>query len=292
MDSASARKVQERRTLRGTVDLAGRNALLGLAVAMVGTMTLLAVIGPWVAPYPPTEAVSGGQLLPPSSEHWFGTDSVGMDVFSRVIAAPRYDLTIALTATLIALGIGTPLGAVAGYYRNFLSEIVMRISDLVHSFPVFILAMATVIVAGQKPISIIAVIGLVNAPIYIRLMRAEVLSLRERTFVEAAITLGEPGHKIVLRHLIPNAISPIISQASITLGISMILTAGLSFIGAGVRVPTPEWGSMIAIGAGNVITGEWWPSFFPGLALCLTIFGFALLGDKLAALVDPIRRDP
>jgi peptide/nickel transport system permease protein len=167
----------------------------------------------------------------------------------------------------------------------------MRISDLVQSFPVFILAMAAVIVAGNDVTSIIYVIALVNAPIYVRLVRAEILSLRERTFVEAAVALGESGRTVVFRHLLPNAYGPILSNASITVGMSMLLTAGLSFIGAGVRVPTPEWGSMIAIGAPNVVTGEWWPSVFPGIALSLTVFGFALLGDSLAKITDPTRRD-
>jgi peptide/nickel transport system permease protein len=150
--------------------------------------------------------------------------------------------------------------------------------------------MAAVIVVGQGSFSLIVVIGFVNAPIYIRLMRAEILSLRERTFVEAAQSLGEKPRRILMRHLLPNAAAPIVSQASITIGVAMLLTAGLSFVGAGVRVPTPEWGSMIAIGASHIITGEWWPSLFPGLALATTVGGFALLGDSLPRLIDPLRR--
>jgi peptide/nickel transport system permease protein len=282
--------VRPSRRIAPTALGAGHGLSLYLGTGIVALMTLLAVIGTVIAPYSPTQAVSGAQLQPPSAGHWFGTDSVGMDVFSRVIAAPRTDLTIAVLSTVVALGIGSPLGAIAGYYRNTWSEILMRISDLIHSFPVFLLAMAAVIVAGQRMTSLIAVIGFVNAPIYIRLMRAEVLSLRERTFIEAAVTLGEPPRRIMFRHLVPNAASPIISQASITVGVSMLLTAGLSFVGAGVRVPTPEWGSMIAIGASHIVTGEWWPSLFPGLALATTVGGFALLGDSLPRLFDPLKR--
>jgi peptide/nickel transport system permease protein len=266
-----------------------RSLLAGGVIA--GIATLLAIIGPWIAPYSPTMAAGGDQLLPPSGSHWMGTDSVGMDVFSRVISAPRTDLTIALASTVLAILIGTPLGAMAGYYRSRWSELLMRVSDLVQSFPVFILAMAAVIVAGHEVTSIIYVIALVNAPIYIRLVRAEVLSLRERTYVEAAVALGESGRTVIFRHLVPNAYGPILSNASVTVGMSMLLTAGLSFIGAGVRVPTPEWGSMIAIGAPNVVTGQWWTSVFPGVALSLTVFGFALLGDTLARLSDPTQRD-
>lgn len=167
----------------------------------------------------------------------------------------------------------------------------MRLSDLVQSFPVFILAMVTVVVAGHNLQGIIFVVAIVNAPVFARLVRAEVLSLRERTFVEAAEALGLPGRRVIARHVVPNALGPIVAQASITVGFAMLLTAGLSFIGAGVRVPTPEWGSMIAIGAPNIVTGEWWPSVFPGLALSGTIFGFALLGESLQTLTDPMRNE-
>lgn len=261
-----------------------------IGVVIAGLASFLAVFGPWIAPYSTTNGISGTELLGPSASHWFGTDPVGLDVFSRVIAAPRTDLTIALVSTFLALFIGSPLGAVAGYYRNVWAEILMRLSDLIQSFPVFILAMATVVVTGHNITGIIFVIAFVNAPIYVRLVRAQVLSLRERTFIEASEALGETGSQVILRHLIPNALGPILAQASITVGVAMLLTAGLSFVGAGVRVPTPEWGSMIAIGASNIVTGQWWPSVFPGIALSVTVFGFALLGDSLADLADPSRR--
>jgi peptide/nickel transport system permease protein len=267
-----------------------RNSALLAGIVICGLAALLAILGPWIAPYDPTEAIGGHQLLAPSIHHLFGTDNVGMDVFSRVIAAPRTDLTIALGATVLAIALGIPIGGIAGYYRSFWSELLMRISDLIQSFPVFILAMATVVVTGQDAKSIIFVIAFVNAPIYVRLVRAEVLSLKSRTFVEAAVALGQPGWRIIARHLVPNAAGPILSNASITVGMSMLLTAGLSFVGAGVRVPTPEWGSMIAIGSPNVVTGQWWTSVFPGLALSVTVFGFGLLADVLARHADPRHR--
>ena len=262
------------------------NASLIVGAVVTGISFFGAVFGPMLAPYPSTEAGPGAQLLPPSAVHWLGTDDVGMDVFSRVIAAPRIDLTIALSATLLALVIGTTVGGIAGYFRAWWSELIMRISDLVQSFPVFILAMALVVVTGQEIWNVIFVVALVNTPIYVRLVRAEVLSLRERTFAEAAVTLGVSGLNVVRRHMIPNAIGPVISQASITAGFAMLLTAGLSFVGAGVRVPTPEWGSMISIGASSIVTGQWWPSMFPGIALSLSVFGFAMLGDGLSRLLS------
>ena len=246
---------------------------------------LLAVFGPLIAPYPPMQASAGQQLLAPSGAHWFGTDDVGMDVFSRVIAAPRIDLGIALSATVLALVIGTAIGGIAGYFRTWWSETIMRVSDLIQSFPVFILAMVLVTITGQEIWIVVVVIAFVNVPLYVRLIRAELLSLRERTFVEAAIVLGVPPLRIIRRHLIPNVLGIIINQASITMGVAMLLTAGLSFVGAGVRVPTPEWGLMIATGASSIVTGQWWPSVFPGIALSLSVFGFALFGDGVARML-------
>ena len=250
----------------------------------------LALLGPLLAPYPPMEPSAGQQLLPPSYAHWFGTDDVGMDVFSRVIAAPRVDLSIALSATILALTIGTTIGGIAGYFRTWWSELIMRISDLIQSFPVFILAMVLVTITGQEIWIVVVVIAFVNIPLYVRMIRAELLSLRERTFVEAAIVIGVPAWRIVFRHLIPNVIGTIINQATITMGVAMLLTAGLSFVGAGVRVPTPEWGVMIATGASSIVTGQWWPSVFPGVALSVSVFGFALFGDGVSRMLDSRER--
>jgi peptide/nickel transport system permease protein len=250
----------------------------------------LALLGPLLAPYPPMEPSAGQQLLPPSYVHWFGTDDVGMDVFSRVIAAPRVDLGIALSATILALTIGTTIGGIAGYFRTWWSELIMRISDLIQSFPVFILAMVLVTITGQEIWIVVVVIAFVNIPLYVRMIRAELLSLRERTFVEAATVIGVPAWRIIFRHLIPNVIGTIINQATITMGVAMLLTAGLSFVGAGVRVPTPEWGVMIATGASSIVTGQWWPSVFPGVALSLSVFGFALFGDGVSRMLDSRER--
>ena len=275
------------KSARGDGDL---NAAVVVGGFLAFGSILLAVFGPLLAPYPPMEANPGQQLLAPSGEHWFGTDDVGMDVFSRVIAAPRIDLGIALSATVLALAIGTAIGGIAGYFRTWWSEMIMRISDLIQSFPVFILAMVLVTITGQEIWIVVAVIAFVNVPLYVRLIRAELLSLRERTFVEAAIVLGVPPLRIIRRHLIPNVIGIIINQASITMGVAMLLTAGLSFVGAGVRVPTPEWGLMIATGAPSIVTGQWWPSVFPGIALSLSVFGFALFGDGVARMLGSRER--
>jgi peptide/nickel transport system permease protein len=266
------------------------NASVVVGGILAAGSIFLALLGPLLAPYPPMEPSAGQQLLPPSYAHWFGTDDVGMDVFSRVIAAPRVDLGIALSATILALTIGTTIGGIAGYFRTWWSELIMRISDLIQSFPVFILAMVLVTITGQEIWIVVVVIAFVNIPLYVRMIRAELLSLRERTFVEAAIVIGVPAWRIVFRHLIPNVIGTIINQATITMGVAMLLTAGLSFVGAGVRVPTPEWGVMIATGASSIVTGQWWPSVFPGVALSASVFGFALFGDGVSRMLDSRQR--
>ncbi len=207
-----------------------------------------------------------------------------------VIASPRTDLTIAVLGTLGAIVAGVPLGLIAGYYRGAVSEILMRVSDIVQSFPVFILGMALVVVTGQEINNVIYVVAIVNCPIYIRLVRSQALFLREKPFIEAARAIGGGDFWIMREHVLSNAIGPVVANASVTIGWAILLTAGLSFIGAGVRAPTPEWGSMIAVGAKNVYTGEWWPSIFPGIALALTVLGFALLGETMLQLTDRTRR--
>jgi peptide/nickel transport system permease protein len=210
-----------------------------------------------------------------------GTDASGYDIFSRVIAAPRTDLTIALVANGLSLLVGVLLGLIAGYYRNWMTELLMRVSDVMQSFPVFISAMVLVALAGRSTANIVIALAFVYAPIYLRLTRSEVLSQRTRGFVEAARALGNSEISIALRHVLPNSLTPALIQASVTVGFAILLTAGLSFVGAGVRPPTPEWGLMISVGANQIILGEWWPSVFPGIAISLTVFGFAVLGNAL-----------
>lgn len=263
-------------------------ALVGAIIVTLAIV--LAVVGPVIGPFDARTAYPGNQLQPPSVRHLMGTDSNGMDVFSRVIASPRTDLTIAILGTLGAIVLGVPLGLIAGYYRGFLSELLMRMSDIVQSFPVFLLGMALVVVTGQEIRNVVYVVATINCPIYVRLVRSQVLFLRERPFIEAARALGGRDRWLIREHILPNSIGPVVANASITIGWAILLTAGLSFIGAGVRVPTPEWGSMIAVGAKNVYTGEWWPSVFPGVALALTVLGFALLGEALVHVTDPTRR--
>ena len=251
---------------------------------VIGLVVLVTLLAPVIAPYNPTEPAPLTSLASPSWSHPFGTDISGFDVLSRVLYAPRVDVTIAVLATLLSIVIGVPLGVISGYFGRGVGESIVRVSDIVQAFPIFILAMALVALSGHGVSNLILTIAFLNSPLYLRLMRSRTLAVRRRTFVEASVIGANATRWTIFRHVLPNAISPVFVQASITIGWSILLVAGLSFVGAGVNAPTPEWGSMISIGAGNVITGEWWPSVFPGLAIMITVLGLSLFGAGLQRL--------
>jgi peptide/nickel transport system permease protein len=263
----------------------------GIVVAAV----LLGVLAPLIAPYDPVEANPAQFLQSPSVRHWFGTDAVGMDVLTRVLYAPRIDLAIAVAGTLLSAVVGCLAGAWIGYYsrggglRSRLAYLVMRAADVMQAFPVFVFAIALVASLGQSIQTVVLAIAFVNIPIYLRLMRSQVMAICETRYVEASLVAGFSDMRTILRHVLPNAMGPALAQLSVNVGWSILLTAGLSFVGAGVRAPTPEWGSMIAVGFQNVVTGEWWPSVFPGLALAVTVFGFSLVGSSVETLADPVK---
>lgn len=266
-----------------------RGAMLGLLI--VGVMLLLVLVAPLVATHDPRQANPKDFLQAPSRDHWFGTDASGLDIYSRVLYAPRIDMVIAVAGVALSVLIGCPLGVFVGYYPSgFLSGLIMRVMDFLQSLPIFIMAMALVAALGQDITNVIYVLTVFNVPVFVRLMRSEALSLREIEYIEAARCAGNSDRRIVFRHLLPNALAPALIQVSVSIGAAILLTAGLSFIGAGVRVPTPEWGLMIAQGAQNMITGQWWIAFFPGIAMSVAVLGFALLGDALRDILDPARR--
>ncbi|EWY40937.1 hypothetical protein N825_33945 [Skermanella stibiiresistens SB22] len=262
-------------------------AVIGLALLLM--QIALIVLAPIISPYSPMEADPAASLQPPSMAHWFGTDITGMDVLSRVIHATRINLLISVSSVALAFVVGVPLGLVIGYYRGWLSGLAMRIFDFVQAFPIFVLGMALVSVTGQEIWNVAIVLAVLFIPIFARLIRAEVLSLRERPFVAAARCSGAGDLDIMFRHILPNALMPAMVQVSISIGMAILLTAGLSFIGAGVRMPTPEWGLMVSTGAQQMILGVWWVSLFPGLAIVVAVLCFALLGDVVRDLLDPSR---
>ncbi len=266
-----------------------------LGYIIVVLIIFIAIFAPIFAPFDPIKSDAKNYLKAPQWPYLMGTDATGMDVFSRVLYAPRVDLAIALLGTLLSAILGVILGAIAGFYDSsgkaagFSSAFIMRSADVVQAFPVFVFAIAVVAVLGQSIQSLVMAIAFVNAPIYLRLMRSQCLSIRRMRYVEAAYIAGTSDIKIILSHVIPNSIAPLLAQLSVNIGWAILLTSALSFIGAGVEAPTPEWGSMISMGFQNIVTGHWWPSIFPGLALALTVLGFALVGSSIEILADPVR---
>ncbi|MDR5805756.1 MULTISPECIES: ABC transporter permease [unclassified Caballeronia] len=262
--------------------------IFGLALLVL--QIVLIVFAPLIAPHSPIEADPSNILKAPSWHYWFGTDVSGMDILSRVIYATRINLLISVTAVAIAFVIGVPIGLFIGYYRNTLSTLVMRVFDFIQSFPVFVIGMALVSVMGQEIWNVAIVLAVLFIPMFARLIRAEVLSLRDRPFISAARCSGATDAGIMFRHILPNAITPAIVQVSISIGMAILLTAGLSFVGAGVRMPTPEWGLMVANGAQQMILGVWWAALFPGLAIIVSVLTFAILGDAVKRIAEPVSR--
>jgi peptide/nickel transport system permease protein len=283
-----------RRAWRDFLTFTRRRRSFQIGLVIVGVSLFLAVFGPEIGPYPTETALPGAPLQPPSWRHPLGTDVSNMDIFSRVIAAPRIDLTIALVSTFIAFVIGVLLGVISGFFGGspgvprLISEGIMRGADIIQAFPVFIFALALVGFRGPGMENVIAALAFLNIPYFLRITRGSVLQVRERPFVEAQRCAGASEFRIAFVHVMPNALTAPIANVSPTIGFSILLTSGLSFVGAGVPVPTPEWGSMIAIGAPNMMTGQWWTALFPGIALGTTILGYALLGDGLREFLDPV----
>ena len=267
---------------------------VGLVVSVVAIALML--VGPHVIPHPATVGIPGEQMMPPSFRYWFGTDVNGMDVFSRTIAAFRTDLSIVIAGAFIAFGAGYPLGILAGYFDGgrgvygALSMLLLRMMDVLQSFPVFVLGLLLVAIYGPNPLNLILLIGLSNLPGNLRLARTEAITIREKAFVEAARAAGNSELRIAFFHVAPNALAPVIALLSVVMGFGILLIAGLSFVGAGIRAPTPEWGAMIATGGKTMITGQWWPSVFPGLIMAITVFGFSIVGQIITALIDPLER--
>jgi peptide/nickel transport system permease protein len=307
----SARKIDDdRRRQHSSASVARRSAypsVIGLwsrlsrfdrAVLVVFVLVLIiAALGPFVAPYPPTFADPLQRLVSPNGAHPFGTDENGIDVLSRLIAAPRIDVLIAVIATTLSVAIGAPLGVVAGYFEGadrramrWISEGTLRLLDVIQAFPVFILAMVLVAIRGTGPVNVVFAVAFVNFPVFLRLVRSEILSLREHLYAEAAVALGNSELGVGFKHLLPNAWPTVLVQVSVTIGFAVLLTAGLSFVGAGVSPPTPELGAMIASGAKFMIIGQWWVAMFPGLLLGLIVFTFAVMGDIVGKMMEPGQR--
>jgi peptide/nickel transport system permease protein len=280
------------RELRRHVRVFFRSASSVLGFGLVCAFLVLAAIGPWIVPYP--EDALGAvhlerKLQPPSAAHWFGTDEVGNDVYTRVVLGARVSLQIGLVITTIGMLIGVPLGVIAGYLAGRTGEIIMRVTDMFLSVPSLVLALAVVGALGPGILNAVIAISLVWWPGYVRLVQGKTLALAQEVYVEAARAAGTGRMRIVFVHILPNALSPIIVKASMDMGMAILTAASLGFIGLGAQPPHPEWGAMISIGR-NYLPTWWWYSTFPGLFIYCTVLGFNLLGDGLRDVLDPKSR--
>lgn len=268
------------------VAFARRRPRIGGLTVAGGVLLLLvaagAALAPFIASWQPTTIDFNATLVGPGSPHHpLGTDHNGMDILSRLLFAARLDLGIAVAAVAIAASIGSALGGIVGYAGGWLDEVTMRIMDVFQSFPAFVLALAVATMLGTSVGDLIAVIAVVNAPSYVRLMRAEVRSVREEGWVEAARCAGLSWPHILFRQVVPNSLRPVFVIAPLNCGWAILTLAGLSFVGLGVRLPTAEWGAMIALGADDMVSGQWWTSVLPGLFLFFSVLGFNLLSEGL-----------
>jgi len=262
------------------------NPVSTVALFFIPALVALAILAPWIAPYDPNATDLDYVLKGPSGLHWFGTDQVGRDVFSRVLVATRLDLSIAAFAVLLSFVIGTVIGGAAALYGGLPDRTIGRLTDVLMTFPLFVVAMALVAALGNSVQSIVLASAVVNLPFFVRLARSEISVLRTQQFVEAARAGGNSELHILFGFMIPNALPTLTVQVSTGLGWAVLNAASLSFIGLGIRPPTAEWGIMVAEGAANILSGFWWLAIFPAAALTLTVLSFNLLGDGLRDVID------
>lgn len=259
---------------------------LYIGAGLVGAIVVVSAVAPVFIGFGATERV-GALLAGPSLSHPFGTDVNSMDVMARTLHAGRYDLGVATAGALLAMAVGVAVGATAGFAGGIIDEIISRVVEGIQAFPPLVLALGLVAAVGSSTPVLIGVIAVVQSVYYVRVMRAQVLSIRERDYVRAARAIGLPRRRIIMRHIVPNGVGPVIVQVSLNIGVAVLLISALSFIGLGAPPPTPEWGAMIAAGLKVTITGEWWVWTFPGAMLFATVVGFNILGDGLRDVLDP-----
>lgn len=258
--------------------------LIGGSVLLV--FLFLAIAAPLLSPYDPNMIEVENRLEGPSFHHWFGTDEVGRDIFTRVLYGARLSLGMGISVVVIAGLIGTVIGAFAGYIEGQIGQVIMRIMDIVLAFPTLVLAMALTAALGPSLFNAMVAIAIVKIPVFVRLARSETLSVKQKLFVKAATTFGLSNTWIIFRHIVPNVITPIIIQVTIDLGDAILLIATLGFLGLGAQPPTPEWGAMISTGW-EYFMDQWWYPTFPGLAIFLATVSFNLFGDGLRDMLDP-----
>ena len=272
-----------------TLRLLVRNRLALVALVVLGILVAAALLGRVLAPYGVNEVVIEDRLQGPSGAHWFGTDELGRDVFSRVLVGAIVSLKVGFVAVSIALVAGVGAGLLAGFYGRFVDDAIMRFMDMLFAFPAILMAIAVLAVLGPGTTNAMVAIGVVYTPIFARITRASVLSVREEVYVRAARSAGASDGRLMWRHILPNVLAPIIVQTSVSLAFAILSEAALSFIGLGTQPPDPSWGRMLSDARG-FLEQAWWMSFFPGLAIFVTVLSFNVLGDALRDVLDPRQR--
>jgi peptide/nickel transport system permease protein len=273
-----------------TLRLLSKNPSAVAGFVIIATMVLIAVTAPYIAPYDPIKISLRERLSSPSIVHIFGTDEMGRDILSRVMHGARISLRIGVLVIAIAGGLGAVIGAVAGYLGKHADNIIMRVMDVILSFPPLVLAMALAAALGPNLNNAILAVAFVMIPKFARMVRGEALAVKEKQFIDAARASGAGSMWIILHHIIPNCFSSVIILSTLLLGETILIAASLSFIGLGAQPPTPEWGAMISVGR-KFLMDQWWYPTFPGLFILVTVIGFNILGDALRDILDPrIRR--
>jgi peptide/nickel transport system permease protein/oligopeptide transport system permease protein len=258
---------------------------MGSLIFLVG-LVLMAIFAPYIAPYDPINGVMSDALQEPSAQHWLGTDELGRDILSRVIFGARISLKVGLMAVAIALSIGTVLGSIAGYFGGRIDNLIMRLMDIMLSFPSMLLAIAFMAALGRGIENAIIAISIVTMPEYARIVRGSVLSVKENEYIQAARAIGNKDLSIIFRHIMPNVMAPIIVRGTMGISTAILDTAALGFLGLGVQPPAAEWGTMLGAGR-NYLFNAPHLVMFPGIAITLTVMAFNLFGDGLRDALDP-----
>ena len=261
-----------------------RGAMLGLAVILI--VAAAAILAPWIAPYDPIQQSWSAVRKAPSAAYWFGTDEVGRDILSRILYGARASLLAGVVSVAIAIGIGVPVGLLAGYCGGLVDSAISRVTDAMLACPFLILAIALAAFLGPSLSNAMIAIGVTATPIFVRLTRGQVLSVKAEDYVEAARSVGNPHWRIALRHILPNVLPQLLVQATLTIATAIIAEASLSFLGLGQQPPAPSWGSMLNA-AQRFLANAPWMAVWPGLAIFLTVLSFNLLGDGLRDALDP-----
>ena len=280
---------EHRSQLRVTIDTVLRNRLAVFGLVILAVLVAAAILGPTIAPYDINDINVSERLQGPSTAHWFGTDELGRDVFSRVLVGARVSLTVGFIAVGIALLVGVPIGLIAGFFGGATDSWLMRFMDVLFALPAILLAIAVLAVLGPGIGSAMIAIGIVYTPIFARITRGSVLTVKESVFVRAARSLGSTDARILRSHILPNVAAPIIVQTSLSLAFAILAEAALSFLGLGVQPPAPAWGRMLADGRGFFQQAPWM-AIFPGLAIVVTVMAFNFVGDGLRDALDPQQR--